>query len=79
MGERNPQKEMWNYQGNLDKRVRIDHPLCGGSTGVGKSRAMWILLRRLLDQEHRRVAWLNAVRFRTGLQAAARDGATDFF
>ena len=53
--------------------------LVGGSTGVGKTRAMWILLRRLLDQEHRRLVWLNAVRFRTGLQAAARDGATDYF
>jgi DNA replication protein DnaC len=40
---------------------------------------MWMLLRRLLDQEQRSFAWLNAVRFRSGLQAAARDGATDSF
>ena len=53
--------------------------LVGGSTGVGKTRAIWILLRRLLDQEHRRLVWLNAVRFRTGLQTAACDGATDCF
>jgi hypothetical protein len=53
--------------------------LVGGFTGVGKSRAMWILLRRLLDEERRSVVWLNAVKFRTGLQTAARDGATDYF
>jgi hypothetical protein len=29
-----------------------------------------MLLRRLLDQEHRAAVFLNAVRFRTGLQAA---------
>jgi DNA replication protein DnaC len=40
---------------------------------------MWTLLRRLLDQEHRAAVFLNAVRFRTGLQAAARDGATEEF
>jgi DNA replication protein DnaC len=40
---------------------------------------MWMLLRRLLDQEQRSFAWLNAVRFRSGLQAAARDGATESF
>src|SRR6202022_2120619 len=27
MGERAPQKQLWNYQVNLDKRVRSDHPL----------------------------------------------------
>src|ERR1700740_3034639 len=27
MGERDPQKPLWNYQVNLDKRVRSDHPL----------------------------------------------------
>jgi transposase len=27
MGERDPQKQLWNYQVNLDKRVRSDHPL----------------------------------------------------
>src|ERR1700752_2015530 len=27
MGERYPQKQLWNYQVNLDKRVRSDHPL----------------------------------------------------
>jgi IstB-like ATP binding protein len=53
--------------------------LVAGSTGVGKSRIMWILLRRLLDSEHRNVVWLNAVRFRSGLQTAARDGATEYF
>jgi hypothetical protein len=50
-----------------------------GPTGIGKSRLMWTLLRRLLDQEHRTAVFLNAVRFRTGLQAAARDGATEEF
>jgi hypothetical protein len=35
--------------------------------------------RNLLDQEQRSFAWLNAVRFRSGLQAAARDGATESF
>src|SRR5262249_2706978 len=53
--------------------------LVAGPTGAGKSRAMWMLLRRLLDQEQRSFAWLNAVRFRSGLQAAARDGATETF
>src|SRR5262249_60990165 len=53
--------------------------LVAGPTGAGKSRAMWMLLRRLLDQEQRSFAWLNAVRFRSGLQAAARDGATESF
>jgi hypothetical protein len=50
-----------------------------GPTGIGKSRLMWTLLRRLLDQEHRAAVFLNAVRFRTGLQAAARDGTTEEF
>ena len=50
-----------------------------GPTGIGKSRLMWMLLRRLLDQEHRAAVFLNAVRFRTGLQATARDGATEEF
>jgi DNA replication protein DnaC len=50
-----------------------------GPTGVGKSRVMWILLRRILDQEHRSGAFLNAVKFRTGLQTAAREGATEEF
>src|SRR5260370_6415502 len=27
MGERDPQKQLWSYQVNLDKRVRSDHPL----------------------------------------------------
>src|SRR6267142_1753854 len=27
MGERNPQKQLWSFQVNLDKRVRSDHPL----------------------------------------------------
>src|SRR5260370_146598 len=53
--------------------------LVAGPTGAGKSRAIWMLLRRLLDQEQRSFAWLNAVRFRSGLQAAARDGATESF
>ena len=53
--------------------------LVAGPTGSGKSRAMWMLLRRLLDQEQRSFAWLNAVRFRSGLQVAARNGATDCF
>jgi transposase len=27
VGERDPQKQLWSYQVNLDKRVRSDHPL----------------------------------------------------
>ena len=50
-----------------------------GPTGAGKSRVMWMLLRRMLDREHRRIEWLNAVKFRSRLQSAARDGATDDF
>jgi DNA replication protein DnaC len=50
-----------------------------GPTGVGKSRLMWLLLRRLLDEEHRTALFLNAVRFRTGLQTAARDSTTEEF
>ena len=33
----------------------------------------------MLDKEHRTAVFLNAVRFRTGLQTAARDGATEEF
>jgi DNA replication protein DnaC len=50
-----------------------------GPTGVGKSRLMWLLLRRLLDEENRTALFLNAVRFRTGVQAAARDGTSEEF
>ena len=50
-----------------------------GPTGVGKSRIMWLLLRRLLDQEHRTGVVLNAVTFRSGLQSAARQGETEVF
>jgi hypothetical protein len=50
-----------------------------GPTGVGKSRVMWLLLKRLLDQEHRSAVLLNAVRFRTTLQLAGRDGTTEEF
>ena len=50
-----------------------------GPTGVGKSRVMWLLLQRLLDQEHRSAILLNAVRFRTTLQLAGRDGTTEEF
>jgi DNA replication protein DnaC len=50
-----------------------------GPTGVGKSRVMWMLLRRVLDQEHRSGVFLNAVKFRTGLQTAAREGETEEF
>jgi len=27
MGSRDPQKQLWSYHVNLDKRVRSDHPL----------------------------------------------------
>ena len=50
-----------------------------GPTGVGKSRVMWQLLRRLLDEEHRTGVVLNAVTFRSGLQSAACEGATEEF
>ena len=50
-----------------------------GPTGVGKSRVMWLLLRRLQDEENRTAVFLNAVRFRTTLQTAGRDGATEEF
>jgi DNA replication protein DnaC len=50
-----------------------------GPTGVGKSRVIWMLLRRVLDQEHRSGESLNAVKFRTGLQTAAREGGTEEF
>ena len=50
-----------------------------GPTGVGKSRLMWLLLRRLLDEENRTAVFVNAVRFRTGVQAAARDGTSEEF
>jgi IstB-like ATP binding protein len=66
-------------EGILSWQYGSEGLLVVGPTGVGKSRAMWLLLRRLLDQERRTVVWLNAVRFRTGLQAAARDGATEYF
>jgi DNA replication protein DnaC len=50
-----------------------------GPTGVGKSRVMWLLLRRLLDAERRVGVILNSVRFRTGLHEAAREFATERF
>ena len=50
-----------------------------GPTGVGKSRLLWQLLRRLLDEEHRTGTALNAVTFRGGLQSAAREGTTEQF
>ena len=50
-----------------------------GPTGVGKSRVMWLLLRRLLDQEDRTAVLLNAVRFRTAVQTAGRDCTTEEF
>jgi DNA replication protein DnaC len=53
--------------------------MVSGPTGVGKSRVMWLLLRQLLDTEQRVGVILNSVRFRTGLQAAARDCATERF
>jgi IstB-like ATP binding protein len=53
--------------------------LLTGPSGVGKSRLMWLLLRRLLDDEHRSAVFLTAVKFRTGLQTAARDGTAEEF
>jgi hypothetical protein len=53
--------------------------IINGPTGVGKSRVMWLLLRRLLDHEDRTAVLLNAVRFRTAVQAAGRDYATEEF
>jgi hypothetical protein len=53
--------------------------MVSGPTGVGKTRVMWLLLRRRLDSERRVAVVLNSVRFRAGLQAAARDGATEQF
>jgi DNA replication protein DnaC len=53
--------------------------MVSGPTGVGKSRVMWLLLRRLLDTERHVGVILNSIRFRTGLQAAARDCATERF
>lgn len=50
-----------------------------GPTGVGKSRVIWMLLRRLLDQEGRIAVALNAVRFRTALQRAGREGMSEEF
>jgi DNA replication protein DnaC len=50
-----------------------------GPTGAGKSRVIWQLLRRLLDEEHRTGTALNAVTFRGGLQSAACKGATEEF
>ena len=40
---------------------------------------MCLLLRRLLDPEHRTGVVLNAVTFRSGLQSAACQGATEVF
>src|SRR5258708_12806097 len=50
-----------------------------GRSGGGKSRLMWLLLRRLLEGENRTGVVLNAVRFRTGGQAAGRDGTSEEF
>jgi Cdc6-like AAA superfamily ATPase len=45
-----------------------------GDTGTGKTRTMWQLLRRLIDEERREVAIFNAVKFRTEVQVYAREG-----
>jgi IstB-like ATP binding protein len=50
-----------------------------GPTGVGKSRVIWQLLRRLLDEEHRTGTALNAVTFRGSLQSAACERTTEEF
>jgi hypothetical protein len=50
-----------------------------GPAGVGKSRVIWQLLRRLLGEEHRTGTALNAVTFRGGLQSAACESATEEF
>ena len=51
----------------------------GGSTGVGKLGQCGFCFAVFSTKSI--VDWCgsNAVRFRTGLQAAARDGATDYF
>jgi IstB-like ATP binding protein len=53
--------------------------LLTGPSGVGKSRIMWFLLRRLLDKENRTAVFLKAVSFRVSLQTAARDGTPEEF
>jgi Cdc6-like AAA superfamily ATPase len=45
-----------------------------GDTGTGKTRLMWQLLRRLINDEQREVIVFNAVKFRAEVQAVAREG-----
>jgi DNA replication protein DnaC len=70
--------ERW-MQEVLDWQYGSRGLVLSGPTGVGKSRVMWLLLRRLFDEERRTGAILNAVTFRSGLQSAARDGTTEEF
>lgn len=50
-----------------------------GQVSWPSSRKTWQPLRRLLDEEHRTGVVLNAVTFRSGLQSAACEGATEEF
>jgi hypothetical protein len=49
-----------------------------GPTGTAKSRLVWVLLRRLLDDENRAGIALDGMIFRSGLQSARNHGTEEY-
>lgn len=49
-----------------------------GPTGTGKSRLVWVLLRRLLDDEKRTGIALDGMTFRSALQLARNHGTEEY-
>ena len=49
-----------------------------GPTGTGKSRLVWVLLRRLMDDENRTGIALDGMTFRSGLQSVRNHGTEEY-
>jgi DNA replication protein DnaC len=51
-----------------------------GDTGAGKTRVVWMLIKRLLSEDRQlSVRYTDSVNFRSSMANAARDGETDQF